>query len=181
MDAVLQACAVNEQPLWTVPAHRAAGRARGALHGAESAFGELALVCPDGQIAHALDWQCEQPVPLLKNVQRLTAPNPGAMTGPGTNSYLVGDPGTGYIAIDPGPADHDHLEKLWRAAGGDIRMIVAPIPTRTTPPAPSRCRPCAPTPPPILGLPSAETARAHSAFVPDRVLKEVSCSRSGKP
>ena len=42
---------------------------------------------------------------LLKNVLRLTAPNPGVMmTGPGTNSYLVGDPNTGYIAIDPGPA-----------------------------------------------------------------------------
>ncbi len=46
------------------------------------------------------------------------------MTGPGTNSYLVGDPATGYIAIDPGPADPEHLERLWRAAGGDIRMIV---------------------------------------------------------
>ena len=35
---------------------------------------------------------------------RLTAPNPGVMTGPGTNSYLVGDALSGYIAIDPGPA-----------------------------------------------------------------------------
>ena len=87
-------------------------------------YGELALVCPDGQIVHPLDWQTERPVPLLRNVQRLTAPNPGVMTGPGTNSYLVGDPATGYIAIDPGPADADHLDKLWRAAGGDIRMIV---------------------------------------------------------
>jgi len=77
----------------------------------ESPFGELALVCPDGQIVHPLDWQCEQPVPLLKNVLRLTAPNPGVMTGPGTNSYLVGDPSTGFIAIDPGPADEAHLEK----------------------------------------------------------------------
>jgi recombination protein RecT len=90
----------------------------------EMPYGELALVCPDGQIAHALDWQSERPVQLLKNVQRLTAPNPGVMTGPGTNSYLVGDPATGYIAIDPGPADAEHLERLWRAAGGDIRMIV---------------------------------------------------------
>ena len=49
----------------------------------ESAFGELAMVSPDGQIVHALDWQGAQAVPLLKNVQRLTAPNPGAMTGPG--------------------------------------------------------------------------------------------------
>jgi 8-oxo-dGTP pyrophosphatase MutT (NUDIX family) len=32
-------------------------------------------------------------------VTRLTAPNPGIMTGPGTNSYIVG----GVAVIDPGP------------------------------------------------------------------------------
>ena len=31
------------------------------------------------------------------------APNPGMMTGPGTNSYLVGDADSGFIVIDPGP------------------------------------------------------------------------------
>ena len=119
-----QACA-GGQPLWT-----SCPRA-GLLKGAEArymehemAYGELALVSPDGQIVHHLDWRRDQPVPLLKNVMRLTAPNPGAMTGPGTNSYLVGDPATGYIAIDPGPNEPEHLERLWRAAGGDIRMIV---------------------------------------------------------
>lgn len=123
-QAVLDAVA-HEQPLW-VSCPRA-----GTLAGKEARymedempFGELALVCPDGQIVHPLDWQTERPVPLLRNVQRLTAPNPGVMTGPGTNSYLVGDPATGFIAIDPGPADAEHLDKLWRAAGGDIRMIV---------------------------------------------------------
>ena len=173
VDAVLQACAVSEEPLWTSCPRTGllAGREHRLMEH-ESAYGELALVCPDGQIAHPLDWQCEQAVPLLKNVQRLTAPNPGAMTGPGTNSYLVGDPGTGYVAIDPGPADDEHLEKLWRAAGGDIRMIVC---THSHPDHAPGAKPlqamCA-NQPPILGLPSAETARAHSAFVPDRVLRD---------
>ena len=37
-------------------------------------------------------------------VQRITAPNPGMMTGPGTNSYIIGDPAQGDLAlIDPGP------------------------------------------------------------------------------
>ena len=66
------------------------------------------------------DWQTDAPVRLLRNVMRLTAPNPGFMTGPGTNSYLVGDASTGFIAIDPGPADADHIQRLWR-----------PPPTRT--------------------------------------------------
>jgi recombination protein RecT len=170
VDAVLAACA-SELPLW-----KSCPRA-GLLAGAEvrymeheMAYGELALVCPDGQLLHHLDWHTDQPVPLLKNVQRLTAPNPGVMTGPGTNSYLVGDPHTGYIAIDPGPDDPQHLQRLWRAAGGDIRLIVC---THSHPDHSPGARPlqalCAGKPP-ILGLASAPTARAASQFSPDRTL-----------
>ena len=174
VDAVLDAVAA-EQPLW-VSSPRAglkAGReSRHMEH--EPEFGDLALVCPDGQIAHALDWQTDSPVPLLKNVLRLTAPNPGVMTGPGTNSYLVGDADTGYLAIDPGPQDADHLERLWRAAGGDIRMIVCTHshPDHSPGAAPLQALVAAHgrEAPPILGLPSAPTARAASHFVPDRVL-----------
>ncbi len=173
VDAVLQACAVSEEPLWTSCPRTGllAGREHRLMEH-ESAYGELALVCPDGQIVHPLDWQSEQPVALLKNVLRLTAPNPGAMTGPGTNSYLVGDPDTGYIAIDPGPADAEHLGKLWRAAGGDIRLIVC---THSHPDHSPGARPLqamCDAVPPILGLASRDTARANSAFVPDRVLRD---------
>ena len=175
-EAVLAACAVSEAPLWT-----SCPRA-GLLNGKEARymedempFGELALVCPDGQIAHPLDWQSERPVQLLKNVQRLTAPNPGVMTGPGTNSYLVGDPATGYIAIDPGPADTDHLERLWRAAGGDIRSIVCthshPDHSPGAAPLQQMCARTGRAAPPVLGLPSAPTARADSQFTPDRALQ----------
>ena len=171
VDAVIAACA-SEQPLWaSCPrAGLLAGKeARYMEH--EPPFGELELVSPDGQLLHQLDWQTDQPVPLLKNVQRLTAPNPGFMTGPGTNSYLVGDPRTGYIAIDPGPADAAHVERLWRAAGGDIRAIVC---THSHPDHSPGARPlqalCAGKPP-ILGLPSLPTARANSAFTPDRSLQ----------
>jgi glyoxylase-like metal-dependent hydrolase (beta-lactamase superfamily II)/8-oxo-dGTP pyrophosphatase MutT (NUDIX family) len=173
VDAVLQACAVSEEPLWTSCPRTGllAGREQRLMEH-ESAYGELALVCPDGQIVHTLDWQSEQPVALLKNVLRLTAPNPGAMTGPGTNSYLVGDPGTGYIAVDPGPADAEHLNKLWRAAGGDIRLIVC---THSHPDHSPGARPLqalCDTVPPIFGLASRETARANSAFMPDRELRD---------
>jgi recombination protein RecT len=171
VDAVLAACA-SEEPLWT-----SCPRA-GLLAGKEARFmesdapyGELALTSPDGQIVHSLDWQTAQPVALLKNLMRLTAPNPGVMTGPGTNSYIVGDPDTGYTVIDPGPADTDHIERLWRATGGDIRMIVC---THSHPDHSPGARPlqalCS-VRPPILGLPSAPTARAASEFTPDRVLQ----------
>ncbi|MFN9475945.1 MBL fold metallo-hydrolase, partial [Acidovorax sp.] len=173
-QAVLDALA-SEQPLW-VSCPRA-----GLLAGKEARymedempFGELALVCPDGQIVHPLDWQTDHAVPLLKNVQRLTAPNSGVMTGPGTNSYLVGDPTTGFIAIDPGPADPEHLEKLWRTAGGDIRAIVCthshPDHSPGAAPLQALCVQAGRPAPPILGLPSAPTARVASAFTPEREL-----------
>ena len=172
VDAVLQACA-GERPLWT-----SCPRA-GLLNGAdarymehESAFGELALVSPDGQLVHRLDWRNDQPVPLLRNVTRLTAPNPGVMTGPGTNSYLVGDPATGYLAIDPGPNEPEHIERLWRAANGDIRMIVCTHSHADHSPGARPLQAMCANKPPILGLPSAPTARPASEFVPDRALAD---------
>ncbi|WP_422843999.1 MBL fold metallo-hydrolase [Acidovorax sp. M2(2025)] len=174
-QAVFDALA-DEQPLWTScpRAGTLAGKEARYMEG-DLPYGELALVCPDGQIAHPLDWQTERPVPLLRNVQRLTAPNPGVMTGPGTNSYLVGEPATGYAAIDPGPADTDHLDKLWRAAGGDIRMIVCthshPDHAPGAAPLQALCVQAGRARPPILGLPSAPTARAASQFTPDRSLQ----------
>lgn len=171
VDAVLQACA-QEAPLWTScpRAGLLAGKeARYMEH--EAPYGELALTSPDGQIVHTLDWQTAQPVALLRNLMRLTAPNPGVMTGPGTNSYLVGEPATGYIAIDPGPADADHLDRLYRAAGGDIRMIVCTHSHPDHSPGAKPLQAMCTHRPAILGLPSAPTARAHSAFTPDRSLQ----------
>ncbi|MCW8175706.1 MBL fold metallo-hydrolase [Verminephrobacter aporrectodeae] len=175
-QAVLDAVA-HERPLWVSCPRTGLLAGRQARYMEDEApFGELALVCPDGQIAHPLDWQSERPVALLRNLQRLTAPNPGVMTGPGTNSYLVGEPATGFIAIDPGPADAEHLDKLWRAAGGDIRAIVCTHSHADHAPgaAPLQalCVRAGNAPPPILGLPSAPTARAASRFTPDRALQD---------
>lgn len=172
VDAVLAACA-SEQPLWT-----SCPRA-GFVQGAEARymehempFGELALVCPDGQMLHHLDWRTDQPVPLLKNLVRMTAPNPGVMTGPGTNGYIVGDPDTGYIVIDPGPEDPEHQERLWRATGGDVRMIVCTHSHADHSPGARPLQALCRTKPPILGLRSAPTARPASEFTPDRELAD---------
>jgi glyoxylase-like metal-dependent hydrolase (beta-lactamase superfamily II)/8-oxo-dGTP pyrophosphatase MutT (NUDIX family) len=173
VQAVLNACAVNDEPLFT-----SCPRA-GLMNGHESRhmeheppFGELALVSPDGQIVHELAWQTQRPVPLLENVQRLTAPNPGFMTGPGTNSYLVGDPVGGHIAIDPGPDIPEHIDRLWRAAGGDIRAIVCTHSHPDHSPGAARLQALCAEKPPILGLPSAPTSRENSRFTPERALAD---------
>ncbi len=174
---VLDACAASEQPLWTSCPRAGLIGGRETRHMEhEPPFGELALVCPDGRIVHSLDWQHEQPVQLLKNVQRLTAPNPGYMTGPGTNSYLVGDPASGHVVIDPGPDEPAHIERLWRAAGGRIQAIVCTHSHADHSPGAPRlqalCTAAGLQAPPILGLPSAPTARENSRFTPERALAD---------
>lgn len=122
-------------------------------------------------------WQHEAPVVLTRNVRRLTAPNPGFMTGPGTNSYLVGDARCGYIVIDPGPADDAHVRRIWQAcadADGTAGNIVAIVCTHShadhAPGAWPLQALCA-RKPPVWGLASASTARPAHGFTPDRTLQ----------
>jgi glyoxylase-like metal-dependent hydrolase (beta-lactamase superfamily II) len=61
---------------------------------------------------------------IAPGVLRLTAPNPGLMTGPGTNTYLVGD--AEPVVIDPGPDDATHTAAIVAAAEpwGPVRTIL---------------------------------------------------------
>jgi glyoxylase-like metal-dependent hydrolase (beta-lactamase superfamily II) len=62
------------------------------------------------------------PFRLNPRVRRLVAPNPGVMTGPGTNTYLLGD--NEVAVLDPGPAIPAHIDAILAAAGDRIRWIV---------------------------------------------------------
>ncbi|MGI9343191.1 MAG: MBL fold metallo-hydrolase, partial [Gammaproteobacteria bacterium] len=55
-------------------------------------------------------------------VRRLVAPNPGFMTGPGTNTYLIGE--AEVAVIDPGPYIEAHVDAIRGAAPGPIRWIL---------------------------------------------------------
>jgi glyoxylase-like metal-dependent hydrolase (beta-lactamase superfamily II) len=55
-------------------------------------------------------------------VRRIVAPNPGKMTGPGTNTYLVGI--DEIVVVDPGPDDAGHLDAIAGCGGDRIRWIV---------------------------------------------------------
>jgi glyoxylase-like metal-dependent hydrolase (beta-lactamase superfamily II) len=60
--------------------------------------------------------------PLDRYVTRIIAPNPGVMTGPGTNTYLVGH--RQLAVIDPGPEHAAHLRAILSAGAGRIRWIL---------------------------------------------------------
>ncbi|WP_219942638.1 MBL fold metallo-hydrolase [Iamia sp. SCSIO 61187] len=92
---------------------------RGVGSAAASVQGEAAV--PSMPEAMVGDVVAGQLVELRPGLRRLTAPNPGMMTGPGTNCYLVG---TGDLTVvDPGPDDEGHLDALEEAGAGRIRWI----------------------------------------------------------
>jgi glyoxylase-like metal-dependent hydrolase (beta-lactamase superfamily II)/8-oxo-dGTP pyrophosphatase MutT (NUDIX family) len=75
---------------------------------ADPAYFEIHWSDPDETGETTYDIIPGQPKRLDSWVTRITAPNPGVMTGPGTNSYIVGD----TAVIDPGPAVDSHIENL---------------------------------------------------------------------
>lgn len=90
----------------------------------ELAYAEVARLDPEGRGDACADLVTGRAVRLAASVLRVTAPNPGPMTGPGTNSYLVGD-GRAWTAIDPGPASPEHVQALIAAAApGRIERIL---------------------------------------------------------
>ena len=164
--ASLIADCAAERPLW-VSSPRAgllAGQVERYMED-EAPFGELELTSPDGQIAHALDWRRTEPVALLRHVTRLTAPNPGVMTGPGTNTYLIGTPAHGYLVIDPGPKLDEHVDRIHAIVGSRLRQIVCTHSHMDHSPGAARLQQL--TGAPIAGLASRPTANAMSQFTPD--------------
>jgi hydroxyacylglutathione hydrolase len=57
-----------------------------------------------------------EPVTLIPGVQCLRADNPSPLTGPGTNTYIVGE--SDIVVIDPGPALDSHFAALLQAIEG---------------------------------------------------------------
>ncbi|MEM7283634.1 MAG: MBL fold metallo-hydrolase [Pseudomonadota bacterium] len=59
---------------------------------------------------------------LAPGIHRIIAPNPGMMTGPGTNTYLVGD--SSIAVIDPGPLIEEHVDNIVAQSPGPIEWIL---------------------------------------------------------
>jgi len=108
-------------------------------------------------------------------IRRLVARNPGFMTGPGTNTYLVG---TQRLAvIDPGPHDSIHIERILEAAGGRVSAILA---THTHPDhSPAVAALAQSTGAEILGRGAPVHGRQDATFAPTRALHDGDSVRVG--
>lgn len=97
-------------------------------------------------------------------LRRLVAPNPGLMTGPGTNTYLIGV--QEIAVVDPGPAIDKHVEAILAAAGAPIRWLLA---THTHPDHSPAVAPLAEaTGATVMGLPAPSGRHQDASFRPDR-------------
>ena len=113
-----------EVPL-TMPRRAESAKGQRVVLPDEHAWAEIGRIDPTGRLTAHADIVAGRVVRLSPRVIRVTAPNAGMMTGPGTNSYLVGCPQTNrWTVIDPGPADAAHLQALQAAAPGPIEQIL---------------------------------------------------------
>lgn len=107
-------------PQESVAAQGAAGRR---LFGpADAPYWEIRWVDPEGTGASGYELTPETLKRLDRHVTRVLAGNPGLMTGPGTNTYLVGE--REVAVIDPGPDDPAHVAAILAAGAGRIRLIL---------------------------------------------------------
>src|ERR1700735_2282310 len=106
--------------------------------------------------------------PLVQGVRRIVAGNAGLMTGPGTNTYLIGY--REVAVLDPGPDDARHLEAILAAAGGVIRWIIAP---HTHPDhSPLVGELAKRTGARVIGLPPPNDGRQDATFVPQHLPRD---------
>ncbi len=101
-------------------------------------------------------------------VRRLVAPNPSLMTGPGTNTYLLGD--REVAVLDPGPLIEEHIDRILQVARAPIRWVLVTHTHEDHSPAASAL--ASMTGAELLGRPAPEGKHQDATFVPDRVLED---------
>ena len=104
-------------------------------------------------------------VTLAPGVRRIVAGNAGLMTGPGTNTYLLG---TREIAVlDPGPDDAQHLRAILAVAEGTIRWVIVTHTHREHSPLAAELARRSGAP--LIGLTPPSDGRQDESFVPSKL------------
>jgi glyoxylase-like metal-dependent hydrolase (beta-lactamase superfamily II) len=106
--------------------------------------------------------------PLGTGVRRIVAPNAGLMTGPGTNTYLLG---TREIAVlDPGPHDDEHLHAIMAAADGLVRWVIVTHTHRDHSPLAAAL--AKQTGASLIGMTPPADGRQDESFSPDHIPRD---------
>ncbi|MDB5924792.1 MAG: fold metallo-hydrolase [Betaproteobacteria bacterium] len=107
-------------------------------------------------------------VSIAPGIVRITAPNPGVMTGPGTNTYIVGQ--RELVVIDPGPDIGSHIDTLRAAVGERLKWILCTHTHLDHSPAARALKDA--TGAQIAGRIASQDGRQDAAFAPDRILND---------
>ncbi|MEE2764521.1 MBL fold metallo-hydrolase [Marinobacter sp.] len=127
------------------------------------AYDEAVELDPEGEGSTRAEIIPGEPVTVAARVIRLTAPNPGMMTGPGTNTYLLGH--ERFTVLDPGPNHEGHIERILELTGGVIDQVIVThthpdhSPAAATLKARTGCR--------VMGLAAPEGPSQDRTFAPD--------------
>lgn len=105
---------------------------------------------------------------IASHVWRIVAPNPSPLTGPGTNTYLVGRDRP--VVIDPGMRDAAHLERILAVAGGAIDRVICTHSHPDHSPGAGELR--ARTGARVLGRAAPRDPYQDPSYVPDAVLAD---------
>lgn len=132
---------------------------------ADAPYFEIHWSDPDETGETTYDLTPGVPKRLDRWVQRIIAPNPGVMTGPGTNTYLVGE--RDLAIIDPGPAIDSHIQILLAETKNRLRWILCTHTHMDHSPAAAALK--AATGAQLLGRPAPEGQDA--TFKPDFVVE----------
>jgi glyoxylase-like metal-dependent hydrolase (beta-lactamase superfamily II)/8-oxo-dGTP pyrophosphatase MutT (NUDIX family) len=132
---------------------------------ADTPYFEIHWSDPDETGETTYDLTPGAPKRLDRWVRRIIAPNPGVMTGPGTNTYLVGE--RDIEIIDPGPAIDSHIQILLSETKNRLRWILCTHTHMDHSPAAAALK--AATGAQVLGRPAREGQDA--TFRPDFVVE----------
>ena len=113
---------------------------------------------------------------IAPGVRRIVAPNPSMMTGPGTNTYLVGD--HEVAVIDPGPAMPGHIDNIVEKSEGSIRWILA---THTHPDhSPGVVQLAEITGAEVFGIPAPDGPHQDKTFAPTKTFADGDVLETGE-
>ncbi len=170
VDAVLTHARALAQVPCTMPRLATGSKGLRPVMPDEPPYAELTRLDPDGHGNFSYELAPGPAVRLSPRLIRVTAPNGSMMTGPGTNTYLIGGGNANeWAVLDPGPDDARHVQAILDAAPGPIRWIFVTHTHKDHSPAAQALK--VHTGAPLHGMAPLHAEWQDTGFVPDHALR----------